>query len=87
MVAHGDDSAGDSFAQTNSSKFEGSVFAEKTVLLANSAQYDGPILGHPLSIANSVALQPLPPVTSMPLGTPTSNNTHATVDPPVYISS
>jgi Tfp pilus assembly protein PilX len=84
IVAHGDDGSGDSYAQSQSSKFEGSVYAEKTARIWDSSQYDGPILGHPLAIGNSVHIQPLPPVTSMPVGTPTTQNTHATVDPPVY---
>jgi hypothetical protein len=84
ILAHGDDGSGNSYAQSQSSKFEGSVYAEKTARLWDSSQYDGPILGHPLAIGNSVHIQPLPPVTTMPVGTPTTQNTHATVAPPAY---
>lgn len=73
VVAHGDNGSGDSYARSSSSIFQGSVFAD-----------DGPILGLPLSIGNSVHIDPLPPIANMPIGTPTSPNTHATVDPPVY---
>jgi hypothetical protein len=40
VVAHGDNGSGDSYAQSSSSMFEGSVFAEKTALVKDSAQYD-----------------------------------------------
>ena len=83
IVAHGDDGSGNSVHLQNSVQYQGAFFATKQAFVDNSVHFDGPIIGHPLLIGNSVQMLPLPPVTTMPTGAPTVPNTHATIGAPV----
>jgi len=86
IVAHGDDGSGNSVHIGGSTQYQGGFFASKEALFDGSAHFDGPVVGQPLGIGGSVKILPLPPVTTMPVGVPTTPNTHATAQPPVYTS-
>jgi len=84
IVAHGDDGTGSGFNIVSSGWFEGAVYTTKTCTLGSSAQFEGPIIGNPISLSSSTQMKPLPPINSVPIGAPIPTNTSATVDPPVF---
>lgn len=84
VVANGDDGSGNSVAFSQGIQFQGGLFAEKAIDLGQSARVEGPMIGQTVKMSNSVQIKPLPYITTLPLGAPGNNNTHASPQKPQY---
>lgn len=82
IVTHKSGPAAVSFSQ--STQFQGAIYAVGDVSAQNSSQVHGPMLMNTLDIGNSVKLQPLPGITDLPLGAPGNPNTQGIPDKPSY---
>lgn len=67
---------------TNSSQFQGGVYATHAVHFENSVQQEGPLVASNIDFDNSVQAKPFPVITSVPLGTPGNPNVYAQPNPP-----
>ena len=82
IVTHKAGAASVSFSQ--SSQFQGGIYAVGDVSTGNSSEVDGPMLTNSVTIGNSVTLRPIPAITDLPLGAPGNPNTAGIPDAPAY---
>jgi Tfp pilus assembly protein PilX len=82
IVTHKAGAASVSFSQ--SSQFQGGIYAVGDVSTGNSSEVDGPMLTNSVTIGNSVTLRPIPAITDLPLGAPGNPNTAGIPDAPSY---
>jgi hypothetical protein len=84
LAAHGADAGGNSIIFPNSSgdKWEGGVYANGLISLANNGTIEGPMIGGGADFSNNVSIKPFPVITSVPQGTPGNPNTYAQPNPP-----
>lgn len=77
IVANGNDGSGNSIALNNSVYFQGGFEATNNIMVSNSAQFEGPMIGSSLNINNSVSAKPFPLISNVPLGAPGNPNVYA----------
>ena len=84
LSAHGVDASGNSilFPDSSGDRWEGGVYANGQIQLANNASIEGPMIAGGTTISNNVTLQPFPVITTLPLGAPGNPNTYAQTNPP-----
>ena len=82
IAAHGDDGSGNSVTFPNNATWEGGVYANKVIDLANNANVEGPIIGGSAIFSNNVTVKPFPVITTVPLGAPGNPNVYAQPNPP-----
>jgi hypothetical protein len=86
IVAHGNDGSGNSISYSNAVQLQGGIFARNAIDLGSASNTEGPVIGSTIKATQSVTLNPLPYINSLPLGAPGNPNTHASPEPPVFIS-
>lgn len=84
VVANGKDANGNSVVFSQSIQFQGGLFAEGAIDLGQSSRSEGPMIGATVKLSNSAEIKPLPYITTLPLGAPGNNNTHAAPQKPQY---
>jgi hypothetical protein len=84
LAAHGTDASGQSilFPDSSGDDWEGGVYANGLIQLANNATIEGPMIAGGTTISNNVTLQPFPVITNLPLGAPGNPNVYAQPNPP-----
>jgi Tfp pilus assembly protein PilX len=84
LAAHGTDANGQSilFPDSSGDDWEGGVYANGLIQLANNATIEGPMIAGGTTISNNVTLQPFPVITNLPLGAPGNPNVYAQPNPP-----
>ena len=84
LAAHGADASNNSilFPDSSGDKWEGGVYANNDLLLANNATIEGPMIAGGTDFSNNVTIKPFPVITSVPQGTPGNPNTYAQPNPP-----
>jgi len=84
LAAHGADASNNSilFPDSSGDKWEGGVYANNNLLLANNAVIEGPMIAGGTDFSNNVSIKPFPVITSVPQGTPGNPNTYAQPNPP-----
>jgi Tfp pilus assembly protein PilX len=76
--------SGTAIGMSQSVKFQGGLFANAAINFANSVAIMGPMIGGDLVWGNSVTVQPLPSINTLPIGAPGTPNVHAQPGPLVY---
>lgn len=84
LAAHGADASNNSIIFPNSSgdKWEGGVYANNNLSMANNATIEGPMIAGGTDFSNNVTIKPFPVITTVPTGTPGNPNTYAQPNPP-----
>jgi hypothetical protein len=76
--------SGTAISMSNSVKFQGGFFTNATIAMSNSVSLMGPMIGGDLVWGNSVTVQPLPAINTLPIGAPGAPNVHAQPGPLGY---
>lgn len=84
IVANGGDVNGNGVIFAQSVQFQGGLFAEKAIDLGQASRAEGPMIGPTVKLTNTASIQPLPYITTLPLGAPGNPNTHAAPQKPQY---
>ena len=76
--------AANAISLSSSGRYQGGLFASNSssISISNSEQFEGPVIGGSLSLVQSVQAFPLPVITNIPPGAPTSNNVYEQPQPP-----
>jgi len=77
VIANGDDGSRVSAALNQSSDFQGGIYATNDVVIGQSANLEGPLLGGSLILNNTVDAKPFPVIDTVPIGTPGNPNVYA----------
>jgi hypothetical protein len=73
---------GDSVFLSNSSQFQGALFATNAITLGNNAMSDGPMVASHIVVSNNVVTSSFPNITTVPVGMPGNPDIYAQPNPP-----
>ena len=75
-------SSGGDVQFADAARFQGGIYATRSIKLADAVRLEGPLIGSTVEFAGSAQAKPFPLISTVPLGTPGNPNVYADPQPP-----